>query len=133
VAGYSGTPLPRKLGITEGTRTLLDGAPDGFALEPLPPGVVIHGRPGREPYDVILVFCPELAVLARRWADLHPRTTTAGALWVAWPKRAAKMPTDLDENIVREFGLANGRVDVKVCAIDHTWSGLKFVIRLADR
>jgi hypothetical protein len=82
---------------------------------------------------VILVFCPDLATLAGRWPALHPRTTTPGALWVGWPKRAAKVPTDLDENIVRDFGLDHGRVDVKVCAIDATWSGLKFVIRVADR
>jgi hypothetical protein len=125
--------LPRKLGITEGTRVLLDGSPDGFVLAPLPPDVVLHRRAGRDPYDVIVTFSTELAHLARRWSALHARTTKPGALWVAWPKRAAKVPTDLDENVVRDFGLANGRVDVKVCAIDQTWSGLKFVIRLADR
>lgn len=132
-AGYSGTPLPRKLGIRAGSRALLDGAPESFALEPLPHGVTLHRRAGREPYDVIVTFCPDMATLTRRWAALHPRTTTPGALWVAWPKRAARMPTDLDENIVRDYGLTHGRVDVKVCAVDHTWSGLKFVIRLADR
>ncbi len=132
-AGYSGTPLPRKLGIAAGTRTLLDGAPDGFALDPLPDGVTVHRRLGAEPYDVIVVFCPDLETLLRRWPALHPRTTTPGALWVAWPKRAAKIPTDLDENVVRDYGLDHGRVDVKVCAIDATWSGLKFVVRVADR
>jgi hypothetical protein len=132
-AGYSGTPLPRKLGIGAGSRALLDGAPDAFVLEPLPEGVVLHRRPGREPYDVIVAFCPDMATLARRWPALHPRTTTPGALWVAWPKRAAKIPTDLHENIVIEYGLTHGRVDVKVCAVDQTWSGLKFVIRVADR
>jgi hypothetical protein len=132
-AGYSGTPLPRKLGIMPGTRTLLDSPPAGFALDPLPDSVTLHRRPGREPYDVILTFCTDMAVLARRWPALHPRTTPPGALWVAWPKRAAKIETDLDENVVRDYGLDHGRVDVKVCAIDATWSGLKFVIRLADR
>jgi hypothetical protein len=132
-AGYSGTPLPRKLGITAHSRTLLDGAPDGFELDPLPDGVVLHRRAGHEPYDVIVTFCPDMAELTRRWPKLHTRTTPAGSLWVAWPKKAAKIPTDLDENVVRDFGLANGRVDVKVCAVDRTWSGLKFVIRLADR
>jgi hypothetical protein len=132
-AGYSGTPLPRKLGILEGTRALLDGAPDGFDLGPLPPGVSVRRQAGTEPYEVILAFCPDRAALARRWPALHPRTTTAGALWIAWPKRASGLATDLDENVVRDFGLANGRVDVKVCAVDHTWSGLKFVVRLADR
>ncbi len=132
-AGYSGTPLPKKLGIGPGARVLLDGAPPDFVLGPLPDGVTPHRRPGREPYDVVVAFCPELAVLARRWDALHGRTTDAGALWVAWPKRTANIPTDLDGNVVREYGLAHGRVDVKVCAIDETWSGLKFVIRVADR
>ena len=132
-AGYSGTPLPRKLGVGAGTRVLLDSAPAGFALAPLPEDVTVHRRAGRDPYDVIVVFCPDLATLVRRWPALHARTTTPGALWVAWPKRAAKLPTDLDENIVRDYGLDHGRVDVKVCAIDAIWSGLKFVIRLADR
>lgn len=127
--GYSGTPLPRKLGIQPGHRVLLDGAPAGFVLD----GVTPHRRPGREPYDVMLVFCPDFAVLARRWRALHGRTTPAGALWIAWPKRGAGLATDLDGTIVREYGLANGRVDVKVCAIDETWSGLKFVIRVSDR
>lgn len=131
--GYSGTPLPRKLGIVAGSRALLDGAPPDFVLEPLPDGVVVHRRPGRDPYDVIVLFSSDLATLASRWTALHPRTTTPGALWVAWPKRAAKIPTDLTDNVVREFGLAHGRVDVKVCAVDATWSGLKFVIRVADR
>jgi hypothetical protein len=128
-AGYSGTPLPKKLGIGPASRVLLDGAPDDFALD----GVQADRRPGRDPYDVIVLFCVDLDTLARRWATLHPRTTTPGSIWVAWPKRAAKIPTDLDGNIVREYGLANGRVDVKVCAIDETWSGLKFVVRVTDR
>ncbi len=128
-AGYSGTPLPKKLGIGPDSRVLLDGAPDGFVLD----GVDAHRRPGPDPYDVIVLFCVDMATLARRWTALHPRTTTPGSIWIAWPKRAAKIPTDLDGNIVREYGLANGRVDVKVCAIDETWSGLKFVVRVTDR
>lgn len=82
---------------------------------------------------MILTFCPDQAALTRRWHALHPHTTAAGALWIGWPKRSSGVATDLDENAVREFGLANGRVDVKVCAIDAVWSGLKFVVRLADR
>ncbi len=114
---------------------LLDGAPaDGpLAPEDLPPGVRLSRRPGPGPYDVIVVFCPSFSRLATRWPVLHPRTTPAGALWIAWPKRSSGVPTDLDENKVRDFALAHGRVDVKVCAIDDVWSGLKHVIRTVDR
>lgn len=133
MAGYSGTPLARKLGIAPGSAVLLDGAPGSFTVDGLPDGVRPTRRAGAGPYDVVLCFCPDRARLARRWPVLHACTTSAGALWIAWPKRASGMPTDLDENVVRRFALANGRVDVKVCAIDATWSGLKHVIRLADR
>ena len=133
MAGYSGTPLPKKLGIAAGHRVLLDGAPATFTLDDLPPDVEVHRRAGSDPYDVILCFCGEFARLGKRWPVLHTRTTPAGALWIAWPKRSSGLATDLDENVVRDFALANGRVDVKVCAIDDTWSGLKHVIRVADR
>jgi hypothetical protein len=133
VAGYSGAALPRKLGIKPESRVLLDGAPDGFDLGELPAGATVHRRAGGDPYDVVLIFCPDAARLRTRWPALHGRTTPAGSLWVAWPKRAAGVPTDLDENRVRDHALANGRVDVKVCAIDDVWSGLKNVIRVADR
>ncbi|HEY3009670.1 MAG TPA: DUF3052 domain-containing protein [Micromonosporaceae bacterium] len=133
VVGYSGTPLATKLGIGEGAAVLLDGAPPGFVLDPLPAGVRVGRRARSGPYDVILCFCPDLARLTTRWPVLHRRTTPAGALWVAWPKRSSGIATDLDENVVREYALAHGRVDVKVCAIDDVWSGLKHVIRKAER
>ena len=133
MAGHSGTPLHRKLGIGPDSTVLLDGSPAGFAIADLPPGVRVVRRAGGAGYPVILCFCPDLARLVRRWPVLHPLTTPAGALWVAWPKRASGVPTDLDENVIREHALANGRVDVKVIAIDATWSGLKNVIRVADR
>ncbi len=133
MAGYSGTPLSRKLGIAPGSSVLLDGAPEGFSLGDVPAGVAVVRRPGRGPYDVIVCFCPSSSRLATRWPVLHTRTTAVGSLWVAWPKRASGMATDLDENVVREFALNHGRVDVKVCAIDETWSGLKHVVRRADR
>jgi hypothetical protein len=133
MAAYSGTPLARKLGVVSGTTVLLDGAPAAFTLGDLPPDVTVHRRPGRVPYDVILCFCPDVARLRSRWPALHARTTRAGGLWIAWPKRSSGVPTDLDENVVRDHALAHGRVDVKVCAVDETWSGLKHVIRLADR
>jgi hypothetical protein len=131
-AGYSGTPLPRKLGIRPGSRVLLVGAPADFGLGPLPE-VDVHHRAGRSPYDVVLAFAPDRRALAARFIPASGRLTTAGGLWVAWPKRSSGVPTDLDENVVREFGLAAGLVDNKVCAIDATWSGLRFVVRLRDR
>jgi hypothetical protein len=132
MTGYSGTPLPRKLGIKEGHRVLLAGAPDGFDLGPLP-GVEVHHRAGRAPYDVIVGFTPDRKSLDQRFVPLSARLVSNGGLWVAWPKRSSGLATDLDENIVRDVGLAAGLVDNKVCAIDETWSGLRFVVRLRDR
>jgi hypothetical protein len=133
MAGYSGTPLARKLGVTAGSAVLLDGAPAGFDLGEVPDEVTVARRAATGPYDVIVCFCPDTARLHARWPVLHPRTTTTGALWVAWPKRSSGIPTDLDENVVRDYALGHGRVDVKVCAVDDTWSALKHVIRRAER
>lgn len=130
--GYSGTPLPQKLGIKPGHRVLVGSAPEGFDLGPLP-GVDLHHRPGRAPYDVILLFCADLRSVQRRFAPAAARLVSNGGLWVAWPKRSSGLRTDLDENAVREVGLAAGLVDNKVCAIDAIWSGLRFVVRLRDR
>jgi hypothetical protein len=133
-AGYSGTPLPRKLGVKPDSRVLVVAAPPGFELGPhLPPDVVLHRRPGTATYDVVLAFCPDRARLDKRFPVLTDRLTTAGALWIAWPKRSSGVATDLDENVVRDVGLGVGLVDVKVAAIDDTWSGLKFVRRVRDR
>ena len=127
-AGYSGTPLPRKLGVTPASRVLVLNAPEGFD-----PGAPFHRRAGREPYDVVLLFCVDIATLERYFVTAAGRHSTDGMIWVCWPKKASGVPTDLTENYVREFGLANGQVDVKIAAIDATWSGLKFVTRLRDR
>jgi hypothetical protein len=127
-AGYSGTPLTVKLGIKPGGRVLLDGAPVGFELD-----APVHRRAGAEPYDVVLLFAPDMARLHDRWPRLATRLTTAGRLWVCWPKKASGVPTDLTEDVVRGFGLEQGLVDVKVAAIDATWSGLAFVRRVRDR
>jgi hypothetical protein len=116
------------LGIKPDSRVLVTGAPDGFEL-----GSPHHRRAGREPYDVLLVFCPDLGELHRRYDESRARITTAGALWIAWPKKSSGIKTDIDENLVREHALANGLVDVKVCAVDDVWSGLKLVRRVADR
>lgn len=132
-AGYSGTPLARKLGVVAGSRLLISGAPAGFGIGPLPENVTVHSRRTRSPYDVVLGFCHDRVALSRGWARWHPGTTVPGAVWICWPKRSSGLATDLDENVVRDHGLAHGRVDVKVCAVDEQWSGLKFVVRLRDR
>ncbi|MFD7156283.1 DUF3052 domain-containing protein [Kribbella sp. NPDC059898] len=131
--GYSGKPLAAKLGITAAHLVLLDNAPAGFVVEGLPDGTTVARRPGRAPYDVVLMFCPDRTRLARRLPVLLPKTVTAGMIWAAWPKRSSGVPTDLDENGIRELALPLGVVDVKVCAIDATWSGLKLVRRLSNR
>ena len=131
-AGYSGTPLPTKLGIKAGHRVLLDGAPAGFSLVP-EHEARISRRLGPGPYDVIVCFCPDRARFDARFELLSTRITTAGALWACWPKKASGIATDIGERYVHEHGLATGLVDVKVAAIDGTWSGFKFVRRLADR
>ena len=129
--GYSGTPLPKKLGIKPGHRVLLLSAPEGFELD-LPDDVKV-GRAARGKADVIVSFHTERADLARRMPTLRDVMEPAAGLWIAWPKRASKVPTDLTENVVRELALANSLVDNKVAALDETWSGLRLVIRLRDR
>ena len=134
MAGYSGTPLTKKLGIGEGVRMAAPGAPSGFArtLGPLPAGVTVRSR-ARGPLDVIVFFVTRRAELARRFAALKRALEPAGGLWVAWPKRASGVATDLTEDVVREVALEHGLVDNKVCAIDETWSGLRLVHRRRDR
>ena len=133
-AGYSGTPLVKKLGITPGATIGLIGAPDDFdhTLGELPDGVAVRRRL-RGPLDVIVAFYVDRAALERRLPALREALTPAGGLWVAWPKRASGVPTDVSETVVRELGLAAGLVDNKVCAIDAVWSGLRLVYRLRDR
>ena len=135
MAGYSGTPLPRKLGIKPGHRVLVLGAPGGFVEETLgelPEGVGV-GRSARGRADVIVSFHDRRAALEKRMPALRELMDPAAGLWIAWPKRASGVPTDLTEDVVRELALGNRLVDNKVCAIDATWSGLRLVIRLADR
>jgi hypothetical protein len=134
-AGYSGTPLPRKLGIKPGHRVLIDGAPEGFergTLGTLPDGVRVTRRASGTA-DVIVAFHTRRAELARRLPVLRERMVPNAGLWIAWPKRASGVETDLTEDVVRELALANALVDNKVCAIDATWSALRLVIRLRDR
>ncbi len=133
-AGYSGTPLVRKLGIKPGARLGLIGEPPGFdaTLGELPPGVEIRRR-ARGPLDVTVAFFSERRELERGLPVLQKALASDGGLWIAWPKRASGVPTDVTEDAVRELGLAAGLVDNKVCAIDAVWSGLRLVYRLRDR
>ncbi|HVE98953.1 MAG TPA: DUF3052 domain-containing protein, partial [Mycobacteriales bacterium] len=121
-AGYSGTPLATKLGVRPGHRLLLIGAPEGFddLLEPLPADVRIMRRGTAA--DVVVCFVTAYAELRRRFDPLADAVFPAGGLWFAWPKRAARVPTDLTEDVIREHAVAAGLVDNKVCAIDGTWS-----------
>ena len=134
-SGYSGTPLPRKLGIKPGHRVLLLRAPDRFAeatLGELPDGVRLARRAGGSA-DVIVAFHTRRAQLERDLSRLRALMEPAAGLWIAWPKRASGVETDITEDVVREIALPTGLVDNKVCAIDATWSGLRLVIRLRDR
>jgi len=133
-AGYSGTPLVEKLGIKPGATLGLIGAPDDFdaTLGELPDGVAVRRRL-RGPFDVIVAFYVDRSTLERRLPALRGALQPAGGLWLAWPKRASGVVTDLSDNVVRELGLAAGLVDNKVCAIDAVWSGLRLVYRLRDR
>ncbi|HUR85011.1 MAG TPA: DUF3052 family protein [Solirubrobacteraceae bacterium] len=133
-AGYSGTPLPAKLGFRPGMRAHLSNAPENFdaLLGDLPGGVRVLARPAPD-LDLVVLFVRERRELQRRLPGLQAKLTSAGMIWVAWPKRASKVPTDMTEDVVRDIALPRGLVDVKVCAIDETWSGLKLVTRLENR
>ena len=132
-AGYSATPLPRKLGIGEGGTFALVDEPAGARalLEPLPDGACRAGDPAQA--DVVVAFATARVDLARRIDELAPAIFPDRTLWVAWPKRASKVETDITEDVVREVALPLGLVDVKVAAIDETWSGLKLVWRRERR
>jgi len=133
MAGYSGTPLVKKLGIKEDFNILIANAPNDFAqhLE-LPDGVTVNGR-SKQPVDFVLFFVKSQSELEKKFSHYSARLTPAGMLWISWPKKTSGVQSDLNENIVRETGLAKGMVDIKVCAVDDVWSGLKFVFRLKDR
>jgi hypothetical protein len=133
-AGYSGTPLPKKLGLKSGQRIIILGAPDNYAaiLGDLPDGLETADALAGI-FDFIQFFTVERAELEMQFPTLKAALAQDGMLWISWPKKASKIPTDLDENIIRDTGLANGLVDVKVAAIDERWSGLKFVYRVKNR
>jgi hypothetical protein len=133
-AGYSRRSLVQKLGIKEGTHVIVIGAPPNYQslLKPLPSGAAVDATLPAS-CDFIHAFARGRAELARGFTRLAGALTDDGTLWISWPKRSGGVATDLDENVVRQLGLAEGLVDVKVCAIDETWSGLKFVRRLVNR
>lgn len=135
-AGYSGTPLPRKLGIRDGAVVAAVGAPAHFVdlLRPMPPGVRMRmDLRGRGPFDVMVVFVRSERELRSRFDRARARLHPAGGLWVAWPKQSSPLATELKDSHVRAHGLSTGLVDNKVCAIDDDWSGLRFVVRVEDR
>lgn len=131
---YSGTPLPKKLGIREGSRVYLAGAPEGFdaILGPLPAGVQRLGRAGSA-MDVVVLFVTRERDLRSRFAKLAAGLERAGRLWVAWPKKASGLPTDLDFDTVQRIGLDTGLVDNKSASVTEAFQGLQFVYRLQDR
>jgi hypothetical protein len=128
-AGYSGTPLPQKLGLKAGMRVVAIDAPSNF--DALLACVVRLNQIAA--FDCALAFATNERALAALFAKLAPKMADAGMVWIGWPKKTSGVATDLTEDVVRRSGLAAGLVDVKVCAIDATWSGLKFVRRLRDR
>ena len=127
-AGYSGTPLPKKLGIKPESRVLLLNAPAGFELDG-----VTGARRATGLADVILSFHTERRELEKRLPVLRERMEQNGRLWIAWPKKSSKLETDITENVVRDIALANALVDNKVAAVNDVWSGLQLVIRVKDR
>lgn len=130
MSGYSGTPLVQKLGIKADHRVLTRAAPKTFSslLGALPPGAKLTTR-GSGPWDVVVLFVTEREVLEASIGELRKALQPAGGLWVAWPKKASGVKTDMTEDVVRDVALPLGLVDNKVCAIDETWSGLRCVIR----
>jgi hypothetical protein len=133
MAGYSGPPLVKKLGIKPGFNIAFVNAPRGYSTElDLPPHVSINSRSGK-PLDFAQLFVKSEKELKTRFSVYANRLSASGMLWVSWPKKSSGVSTDLSDNVVREIGLAAGLVDVKVCAVDEVWSGLKFVFRLKDR
>lgn len=133
MAGYSGTPLTKKLGIKPGQKCLLIDEPPKYFdwISPLPEDIKFV-KSGKD-LDFVHLFVKEFKVFSKQFNSNKKLLKKDGMMWISWPKKSAKIPTDLDENIIRDFGLKNGLVDVKVCAVDETWSGLKFVYRLTDR
>lgn len=141
MAGYSGTPLAQKLGLRPGSSFLTVAAPPEFsaALGEMPEGVErtdvasVPAAPGKVRHDVAIVFVTRRADVAPTFARVSSRMAAAGGVWLAWPKKSSKVPTDVTEDVLRELVLPTGWVDNKVCAVDERWSGLRFVLRKENR
>jgi len=134
MAGYSGTPLQKKLGIKEGLSLFVLEPPKEYFnwISPLPSDVQVKVKLTSQ-VDFIHLFVKEQKIYSKEFVRCKKQLKKDGMMWISWPKKASKVPTDLDENIIRDFGLKNGLVDVKVCAVDEVWSGLKFMYRIKDR
>ena len=134
MAGYSGKPLAEKLGIKAGCRIFVDQAPENYPklVEPLPEGVTIVPRLA-DKVDIVHIFGSEAKELAKKLKQFKKSIVENGMIWVSWPKKSAGVPTDVTEDVIRELALPLGLVDVKVCAVDEVWSGLKLVIRKENR
>jgi hypothetical protein len=135
VVGYSANALPNKLGIKPGTKLLVIGdVPDEYKtwLAPLPEGATIAGR-GKAPFAAVHVFVTKRAELVKHLTHLRKTLMPDGYVWISWPKRASKLPTNITEDVIREVALPMGFVDIKVCAVSDIWSGLKLVIRRSER
>lgn len=134
MAGYSGTPLLKKLGIKPGSKVYLFKPPVCYfdSIQPLPEGVDVKTRLSGQ-LDFIHLFVQNKKTLLTEFSKARKSLQREGMLWISWPKKSSNMGTDLDGNMVREYGLKEGLVDVKVCAVNETWSGLKFVYRKKDR
>ncbi len=134
MAGYSGTPLAKKLGLKEGHTLLLLKAPKGFEKTlDAPDEVDVHDDAGEGPFDVIVWFTKKRSDLESKLESVADTLDADGGLWVAWPKKASGVKTDVTEDVIRNHALALGLVDNKVCAVDDVWSGLRLVVRVADR
>jgi hypothetical protein len=131
--GYSGTPLHKKLGLKPGQRVWFSGAPAGYEDELTKAGPHNRVKKLASDLDFAHLFTDKKSTLAHEFPKLRDSLSSNGTLWISWPKKSSGVATDLDENVVRKLGLKAGLVDVKVCAVDETWSGLKFVFRLKDR
>lgn len=135
MAGYSGTPLPKKIGIKADSRLALVHAPRGFEKElgKLPPGVSVSSGRLAKAVDIIMLFVESEKILKREFSKLAGKLVPNGMIWVAWPKKSSGVQTDLSFEVVQQVGLQAGLVDIKICAVNDIWSGLKFVYRVKDR